>query len=234
MPPMPRTEPALAISDDPLEWRPQFARQTQRPAQVPDPILEPDWDGVHVLVHFELRGRDRSDPSVRLVDAVGDDATDLEPDITRALEHSVMAVDAVIDGLITEQATRSGIGASIITQPKVPRSALLMRGDVGLEIDSSPVERSDHAAFVAIDLLRLDGQVLLDLPLLERKRLLDGLIQQSDLVRVTPFTRPPIGPWLNSWKSAGFKGLIMKASNSRYRPSSLTDDWTLVSKIHGR
>jgi ATP-dependent DNA ligase len=233
MPPMPRTAPQTPISDDPLDWRPQFARQTQRPGLVPDPILEPDWDGIHVLLHFELRGRDR-EPSVQLVDSVGNDATDMEPEITGALAQSVMAVDAVIDGLITEQATRSGIGASIITQPKVPRSALLMRGDVGLEIDSSPVERSDHSAFVAIDLLRLDGQVLLDLPLLERKRLLDGVVQQSDLVRVTPFTRPPIGPWLNSWKSAGFKGLIMKASNSRYRPSSLTDDWTLVSKIHGR
>ena len=231
---MPRTETAIAISDDPLEWRPQFARQSSRPAIVPNPILEPDWDGVHVLLHFELAGPDPAEPRVRLIDSVGNDATDMEPDITAALARSVMALDAVIDGLITDQATRSGIGASIITQPKVGRMGMIVRGEVGLEIDASPVELSDHSAFVAIDLLRLDGQVLLDLPLLERKRLLDGVIEQSDLVRVTPYTRPPLGPWLNSWKSAGFKGVIMKASNSRYRPSSLTDDWTLISKIHGR
>jgi ATP-dependent DNA ligase len=233
MPPMPRTAHQTAIPDDPLDWRPQLARQTSRPGSVPDPILEPDWDGVHVLAHFELRGPDR-EPAVQLVDADGDDASDFEPEVTAALARSVLAVDAVIDGLVTEQATRSGIGAAVIVQPSISRSNLFIRGDIDLEIDPSPVELSDHAAFVAIDLLRLDGQLLFDLPLLERKRLLDAIIQQSDLVRVTPFTRPPVRPWLASWQSTGFRGVILKASNSRYLPGVLTDDWTLVSKIHGR
>ena len=39
----------------------------------------------------------------------------------------------------------------------------------------------------------IDGSRLLDLPLLERKRLLDGALEPSELVRITPFVRPPIG-----------------------------------------
>lgn len=231
---MPRVRPLAPISDQPLDWRPQVARQTIRPASVPDPILEPDWEGIHVLAHFELVGRDQREPRLQLIDSAGNDATDVEPQVTEALAGAVMAVDAVIDGLITGQATRSGIGASIITTPRVSRTSVLFRSEIEIDIDARPVEKSDHVAFVAVDLLRLDGQSLLELPLLERKRLLDGLIDQSDLVRVTPFTRPPIGPWLTSWKAAGFKGMIMKASNSRYRPDSLTDDWTFISKISGR
>lgn len=232
MPAMVRPSPAPPIADDPLEWRPQLGRKTSRPVQVSDPILEPDWDGVHVLAHFQLAAG--GVPQVRLIDLDGEDATAIDPEVTEQIGQSIMATEAVIDGLLTEQALRSGIGAAIIHKPDVPRTALLMRRDVGLEIDARSVERAEGLAFVAVDILRLDGQNLLDLPLLERKRLLDGVIEQRHLVRVSPFTRPPIGPWLASWKSTGFKGAIVKAANSRYRPDSLTDEWTFVSKIHRR
>lgn len=233
-----RTMPTRMDRDDPTptdprDWRPQFARQTTRPAAVPNPIVEPDWDGIHVLAHFELHGPD-GEPHVELIDAVGEDASTVDAAVTRALAAAVMAVDAVIDGVLTEQATRSGIGAAIISHVDMPKTGLLLRRNVGLEVDAKAVAPGEKLAFVAVDLLQLDGQPLLDLPLLERKRLLDGLLEQSDLVRVSPFTRPPLGPWLNSWKSAGFKGALLKASNSRYRPNSLTTEWTAVSKIHGR
>lgn len=234
LPPMFHHAEQVPVPEDPLDWRPQLARQTSRQPEVHDPIIEPDWDGLRVLAHVEVVGPRRDEVRVRLIDVDGKDATDNDADVRDALARSVLALDAVIDGVITEQATRSGIGAAIINQPKAPRTALLMKGEVTIEVDTAPVERGDHVAFVAVDLLRLDGQVLTDLPLLERKRLLDGLIEQGDLVRVTPFTRPPLGPWLSSWKSAGFKGLLMKASNSRYRPNSYTDEWTAVSKVHVR
>jgi ATP-dependent DNA ligase len=222
------------MADDPLEWRPQLARQTSRPAPVSDPILEPDWDGVHVLAHFRLGGPAGADPQVRMIDLDGEEASENDPEVTEALGRSILATDAVIDGWLTEQALRTGIGAAIIHQPHVPKTGLLMPRDVGIEVDAKDVERAEGIAFVAVDILRLDGQDLLDLPLLERKRLLDGVIEQSHLVRVSPFTRPPIGAWLASWKSTGFKGAIVKASNSRYRPGAFTDEWTVVSKIHRR
>ncbi len=57
------------------------------------------------------------------------------------------------------------------------------------EILDALADGEDHA-FVAIDLLWLDGEPLDDVPLLERKRLLDTVLAQSRLVRVTPFVRP--------------------------------------------
>lgn len=221
-------------TDDPRTWRPQVARQTARPSPVRDPILEPDWDGIHVLAHVELRDRTGGEPEVTLLDVDGEDQTGHEPDLTRAIGRSVMAIDAVIDGIITEQAMRTGIGAAIIHKAEVPRTALFGASNVGVDVDAKMVQEGDGVAFVAVDLLRLDGQVLLDLPLLERKRLLDAVIDQNKLVRVSPYTRPPIGPWLASWKSTGFRGAIVKAANSRYRPGTVTDEWTLVSKLHRR
>ena len=46
------------------------------------------------------------------------------------------------------------------------------------------LDRGERHAFVATDLLWLDGTPLDDIPLLERKRLLDGVLEASYLVRV--------------------------------------------------
>ena len=88
-----------------------------------------------------------------------------------------------------------------------------------------PHDRGGLVAFVAIDLLELDDTELLDVPLLERKRLLDGILTASDLVRVGLFVRPPVGPWLVSWRSIGFKRIALKAQNGRYVPGAEAEDW---------
>ena len=218
---------------DPLEWRPQLPRDKIRPAEIVDPIVEPHWGGRHVLVHFDLKGPTHDDgPWLRLIDTDGEDASDAEPEVVAELIDAILAGDAVLDGFLTDQATRSGEGASLAGRVTVPRFSVLMGR--GAEVDVRPLPEDaigGPIAFVAIDLLRLDGQSLLDVPLLERRRLLDGLIRQGPLVRVSPFTRPPLRPWLQSWKSAGFEGALVKAANSRYRPSTISHEWTVVTKL---
>ena len=81
---------------------------------------------------------------------------------------------------------------------------------------------------MAIDLLRLDGDSLLDVPLLERKRLLDSVVTPSDLVRVGAYVRPPLTTWISTWRRLGFVGLSYRAANSRYHPGEEHEDWTLV------
>ncbi len=81
---------------------------------------------------------------------------------------------------------------------------------------------------MATDLLRIDGDSLLDVPLLERKRLLDSVIDPVDLVRVGAYVRPPLETWIGTWRRLGFLGLSFRAANSRYHPGEKHDDWTLV------
>ena len=47
-------------------------------------------------------------------------------------------------------------------------------------------------AFVAIDLLAIDEQALLEIPLLERKRILDTAFDETRLLRRSPYVRPPV------------------------------------------
>jgi ATP-dependent DNA ligase len=127
---------------------------------------------------------------------------------------------------VTDQATRPGEGISLAGASRT--SGNFITG-VRVQTDLAPRNAGDSErplAFVAVDLLRVDGQDLFDVPLLERKRLLDSLLLQHERVRVSPYTQPPLKPWLDSWRASGFRGAMLKAANSRYLPGRETDDWT--------
>ncbi len=218
-----------SASSDRHEWRPVKPRATRRPAVIADPVLEPYWSGTRVLAHFHADPDSDQPPDLDLVDEWGTVVNEVAPAAVAALRDSVMALEAVIDGVLTEQPTRGGLGTALISNAQVPRFAMFVRRPD--EVTYQPRrqhEGSGEVAFVAVDLLSVDGQPLLDLPLLERKRQLESLFVESELVRVSPMARPPIRGWLNSWHAAGFRGLMVKAANSRYRPGDQTVEWAAV------
>ena len=100
----------ITVPADPLEWRPQVALDTNRHSPITDPIVEPLWSGWRVLVHF-----DSTHPgSVKLIDGFGDDIAGTEPEVVAELTTAVLAGDAVIDAILTEQATRSSEGVAVL------------------------------------------------------------------------------------------------------------------------
>jgi len=215
-------------------WRPMgFGRR--RSGDVPQPLIEPLWEGIRILVHVEPDG------VARIVDGGGTDLTSRNADVAAMVESAADAESAVFDGYLTAQATRSGAGAAIVVVEAPTASQMVGQMFLGksgeraltgaADAPELPHDRGELVAFVAVDLLELDGTDLLDVPLLERKRILDGLIRQSELIRVTPYTRPPVRSWLTTWKASGFEGAVLKAANSRYVPSSITDQWTVVTKL---
>ena len=68
------------------------------------------------------------------------------------------------------------------------------------------------------------------MPLLERKRILEGVLDEAELVRRTAFVRPPVDPWIGTWRSIGFGLLAYKAANSRYRPGQPNEEWATAPR----
>jgi ATP-dependent DNA ligase len=116
----------------------------------------------------------------------------------------------------------------------VTTTSVFLSRRAGIDVEQAKPTEKTPLALVCLDLLRVDGQDLFDVPLLERKRLLEGLIQGSERVRVSPFTRPPAEPWIASWKAAGFKGGMLKAANSRYVPGRHTPEWVPITMVRAR
>ena len=90
------------------------------------------------------------------------------------------------------------------------------------------LERGERHAFVATDLLWVDGEGLLDVPLLERRRLLEGVLDESYLVRLSAFVRPSAVLTLVTWGALGFRDLSYRAANSRYLPGQENPDWAVT------
>jgi ATP-dependent DNA ligase len=144
----------------------------------------------------------------------------------------------VIDGYLTAAPPDAGVGAfpDADLQPRVRDVGrrLFWMGDDRRrrELDAlrqaerpRAFEPGETIVFVAIDLLAVDGEQLLDVPLLERKRLLDTVVEDNDVVRHGMHVRPPIGAWVATWRSLGFRAIAYKSANSRYRPGEPNDDW---------
>lgn len=230
---MPGKNAPAVIPANPLDWRPQKVRHGRFVPQIVDPLVEPLWSGTRVIVHYsETEANKWGDIVVR--DEFGDDALDDAPMALDFLRRSVAAADAVIDGVITTQATSGGEGLAIVLSGRTKPIQRMFIGGPGSDVTFEPPKDTRHQgepAFVAVDLLSVDGQQLFDVPLLERKRILEGIVAESELVRVSPVVRPPLRQWFSSWRAAGFKGLIIKSSNSRYEPGGMTAAWATVERM---
>jgi ATP-dependent DNA ligase len=217
------------VSEDPSTWRPQkFGRGAFR--SIMDPVIEPAWGGVRVFIRVATSERGRS---VTLIDEDGEDATEEFADIVGAIGESALAEDMILDGYLTVEPTQNTIGVDTIEVEAPNRSAVMSQMIMGQRKNRSgrPPRKLDPnkpIAFVAVDLLRVDGQNLVGLPLLERKRLLEGTLKVDELVRITPYVRPPLGSLAFTWRALGFRELVYKPANSRYWPGGDRTDWILV------
>jgi ATP-dependent DNA ligase len=213
-----------ATPERPEQWRPQrFGRGSR---SVRDPLIEPSWGGVRILARFELG-------HTLFADEDGADCTDEFAAVADAISSASLAEALILDGFLTVEPTQATAGVPI-TGIEAPSAGQMMTQMLVGTRRSRPSE-SNHRldpdrpiAFVAVDLLSIDGASLLDVPLLERKRLLDGALRTGELVRITPFVRPPIGTFVATWRALGFGALAFKAANSRYTPSGRNDDWSIA------
>lgn len=126
-------------------------------------------------------------------------------------------------------------GDDLRTAPDLPDATDALRGAIQAAravVDGiwtpQPFPGEDRRAFVAVDLLELDGQPLLDIPLLERRRLLESVIRERESVRLSPVVKHPIDGWLATWRASGFTDFVAKRQNARYAPGEQNEDWLKV------
>lgn len=218
-------------------WRPQaFGRRGLR--AVRDPVIEPLWTGLRLLAAL-TPSRAELVHAGRLLD--------VPPALRTQLVAAVLADGVVIEGVLTGEALATGEGAFPEPERVSFRPSRLLFGSLGerrerlasehgaalrAEAEQEQALRTvfdEPAAFVATDLLWVDGEALLDVPLLERKRLLEAVLTESELVRRTAFVRPSAAGSLLAWRSLGFTRLAYKESNSRYRPGEENEAWMIAA-----
>jgi hypothetical protein len=223
---------ATSLPEASEEWRP-MAFGFQEAKTIRDPVCEPLWAGRRVFAAV-------ADGRVALR---GEEGEPLEgfKGLREAISTSVYAGEALLDGYLLPAPLRATVGAeaplgmdSTPTANEMSRQMVMGSGGVNrnkeklriAEERRVEVHPAEPTAFVAIDLLWLDGEPLIDVPLLERKRHLDSVVVDHELVRRTVIVRPPVEAWYGQWRALGFREFAVKSANSRYRPGTASDHWT--------
>ena len=83
-------------------------------------------------------------------------------------------------------------------------------------------------AYAIFDLLWLDGESLLDRPLLERKTLLRGVLREDPRVRYTDHVEGAGLATYEAAKARGLEGIVAKERGSRYLPGLRSRAWRKI------
>jgi bifunctional non-homologous end joining protein LigD len=180
-------------------------------------LFEPLWPGVRMLARA-------SGGQVRLTDEFGEPIFDEgeTADATETLTGAILADEALVDGVWTAQ--------PFVGDGSPARAWAETLAAEGLAEDiPDPLETERRRAFVAVDLVELEGTPLHDVPFQERRRLLESVIDEGIRVRLSQVVKQPLAGWLVGWRANGFTHYVAKHMNSRYRPGERTEDWLKLS-----
>ena len=211
-------------------WRPMAFGPVDA-KKVKDPLCEPLWGGRRALAEL-------SNGAVGLRDENGN-ALDGYDTLRTAIAGTAAASELIVDGYLLPAPLRETVGAEAPlgmdaspTAKQVGRQLFFGSGESRRK-EEKQIARERFVvlrpeaptAFVAVDLLWLDGESLIDVPLLERKRLLESTLLDHELVRRTVLVRPPVEAWYGQWRALGFREFAVKGANSRYRPGTVAQHW---------
>lgn len=178
-------------------------------------LFEPLWPGERLIATVD-RG------TITLTDERGERTPPEMDEAAEVLSSAVMADRAVVDGVWSAQPFVGDGSPARAWADTIAQEGL--SGEV-----PDPMELERRRAFVAVDLVELDGEPLHDVPFQERRRLLESVIDEGVQVRLSPVVKQPLAGWLVGWRTNGFTHYLAKHQNSRYAPGERNDDWLKLS-----
>jgi bifunctional non-homologous end joining protein LigD len=138
----------------------------------------------------------------------GLDMTERFKVVARALERAVRTPDVVLDGEVCALDDEGRASFSVMQQGKGP-----------------------HVLYV-FDVLEIDGDPVVDLPLRERRERLEEVVDFTEAIRLSQAFDDG-GALFAAAKEQGLEGIVSKKVESRYQPGKRTRDWLKV-KATGR
>jgi bifunctional non-homologous end joining protein LigD len=195
----------------PPTYEPMMAVLTSRPFDDDEWLFEVKWDGHRCLANLGT--------STRLTSRTSRDMTAQFPELID-MHRQLAARNAVIDGEIVAL-DRDGRPSFERMQDRFHRTPEELARNKG----RVPVQ------FLAFDLLWLDGQPLLDLPLVERRaRLVEVLVETRD-IRLSQVVEGAGRDFFDQVRALQLEGIVAKRAASPYRPGIRSHDWRKIKAL---
>ena len=190
-------------------YKPMLARLAPAPFSDKDWIFEVKWDGFRAIayVNEEVSLRSRNDKEL----------IDNFPELK---ELTQLAQNTVLDGEII-----------ILNKGKVNFQALLERGRVVSPTEIEFRTSQSPAAYVVFDILEKDGKPLLNLPLMERKKILKTTVKEGPHVLLEDFVEEKGEAYYKVALDKGLEGIMAKKKDSIYEPGVRSGNWLKMKKL---
>lgn len=196
---------------------PQLPTQANAEVLSVEWLFEPFWPGTRMLARV-------SGGHLQLTDERGEPIPDEgeTADAAAVLSDAILAGSAIVDGVWTAQ--------PFVGDGSPARAWAETIAGEGLDSElPDPLETERRRAFVAVDLVEIDGTPLHDVPFQERRRLLESVVDEGIRVRLSHAVKQPLAGWLVGWRTNGFTHYVAKHMNSHYRPGERNGDWLKLS-----
>ncbi len=166
-------------------------------------IFEVKWDGYRAIAKV-------SGGEATLTSRNGNDLTARFPNVAKEVAKAVKTPDAVLDGEVCalDEAGRSSFSAMQQGKPGTP------------------------LVYYVFDLLEVEGESLADLPLVERRKRLERLLDRRNRSVRLSEAFDDGAALLEAAEQQGLEGIVAKRLDSRYTQGKRTRDWLKV-KTHG-
>jgi bifunctional non-homologous end joining protein LigD len=166
-------------------------------------LFEPKWDGYRALGY--VHGGEAT-----LRSRNGNDLTSRFGPVARELPKALRSPDAVVDGEVCA-----------LDEQGRPSFSAMQQGKPGTPL-----------VYEVFDLLELDGETCVGLPLTERRERLEALLAPSRVVQVSGVFDDGEALF-EAAREQGLEGVVAKRAASRYQEGRRGRDWLKV-KTHGR
>jgi bifunctional non-homologous end joining protein LigD len=177
-------------------------------------FFEPKWDGLRALLFLRERTIELQNRNLR-------DATGSYPEIQK-VTGNIRAKTAIVDGEIVV------LGAN-----GTPNFGHLQaRFGVDDPKRVSVLAKTTPVTYVTFDLLHIDGQDVINKPLLERKKRLKSIVKEGPYLLYGEHVEAKGTRFFKEATDHGFEGVIAKQSQSQYVPGLRTDYWIKIKKIN--
>jgi bifunctional non-homologous end joining protein LigD len=194
------------------DLRPMLARPLPAAFDSDEHLFEPWWGGERALVLIGPADTTGAG-EVRIQDATGREVTAAFPELA-GLAVRVDARSAILDGelVVVDSAGRADSG----------ELARRLAGEPGRPV-----------AFLAFDLLHLDGRALISQPLVRRRQALRRVLRPGDEVVAVPAIATEGVALFDAVVAQGVAGILARQRQSPYLPGVRSRLWRYIAAVPG-
>lgn len=191
------------------QYKPMLARPAEAPFSSDEWIFEVKWDGIRAISYVNEALSIRSRNQKELIDNF--------PELSELRE---LARNMVLDGEII-----------VMKNGRPDFQTLIQRRQNIKTNEIAYLSRKFPATYIIFDILEKDGEELLDIPLMERKRILKNSVKEGKFVVLSLFVEETGVAYYRAALEKGIEGIMAKKKQSSYEPGKRSNNWLKIKRV---